>query len=43
MSYSRKLNWYSWLDWVNSKIELLEQDWIKILNWIVGKEFIWEF
>ena len=43
ISHSRKLSWYSWPNWVKSKIELLEQDWIKVIDWIIWSEFIWDF
>ncbi len=40
ISHSWKLSWYSWPDWTNSKISMLEVDWIKIIDWKIGKEFI---
>lgn len=43
ISNSRKINWYSWPNWVNSKVELLEWDWMKVVDGVIWKEFVWEF
>ena len=43
ISHNRKVNWYSWPNWVNSKINMLKRDWIKVVDWIVWKEFVFKF
>ena len=43
VSHSRKINWYSWPNWINSKKNMIELDWVKIINWLVWKEFIYKY
>lgn len=43
ISHSRKLSGYSWPDWVNSKIRMLEADWIKIVDWMIDKKYIYNY
>lgn len=31
IAHSLKISWYSALEWVDSKIEMLKKDWVKIL------------
>ncbi len=40
ISHSWKLSWYSWPDGTNSKISMLKTDGIKVVDWVIGKEFI---
>ena len=40
ISHSWKISWYSWPEWSNSKFSMLEADWIKIIDWKIGSEFI---
>lgn len=43
ISENWNINWYSWPNWINSKINMLKSDWIVITNWRIGKEFIYNF
>jgi O6-methylguanine-DNA--protein-cysteine methyltransferase len=40
ISHSWNLSWYSWPDGTNSKISMLEADWIKVVDWKIGSDFI---
>ena len=40
ISHSWNLSWYSWPDGTNSKISMLEADWIKVVDWKIGRKFI---
>ncbi len=40
ISHSWKLGWYSWPDGINSKIEMLKADWIKVVDGKIDKSFI---
>ncbi len=33
------VGWYSWPDWVNSKVSMLEADWIQIIDWKIDKKY----
>ena len=43
ISHSRKISGYSWPDWVNSKIRMLEADWIRVNNCMIDKKYIYEY
>lgn len=43
VSHSLGVSGYSALDWVESKIDMLERDWVKIVNWKVLEEFVFSF
>lgn len=43
ISHSWKISGYSALDWVNSKINLLQNDWIKIENWKILEKYYFYF
>jgi alkylated DNA nucleotide flippase Atl1 len=34
------VSWYSWKNWVSSKISMLENDWVKVVDWKIDKSFI---
>lgn len=40
ISDSGKMGWYSVFNWVKSKIEMLEKDWVFIKNWKVMEDCI---
>jgi len=42
VSHSWKVSGYSWPDGVNSKNNMLEDNWVKIVDWMIGEEsFYW--
>jgi alkylated DNA nucleotide flippase Atl1 len=41
VSYDWKTSWYSAYDWVTSKIKMLENDWIKIINWVIDEKYFY--
>lgn len=43
ISHSLKISWYSWPNWVQSKVEMLENDWIKIIDWKIDRKYIYNF
>ena len=43
VSHSLKLWWYSAYDWVNTKVEMLEKDWVIIDNWKVKASCIFGY
>ena len=40
ISHSWKISWYSWPEWVHSKVSMLKADRIEVVDGKVGKEFI---
>lgn len=43
ISHSKKVCWYSWPNWVQSKIDMIKEDWMKIIEDKVWEEFIYKF
>jgi len=43
ISHSRDVSWYSWPNWIKSKISMLEDDWVEIINSKVLISFIYKF
>ena len=43
ISHSRKIWWYSWPEWVDMKLEMIVQDWTKVVDEKVLEEYIYKF
>ena len=43
ISHSLKLSWYSWPDWINSKLQMLNNDEIEVVDGKINKKYIYNF